>query len=113
MSLESPAGSKPRRRPLRRRRRDRKRLQRRGLTVSIGVVRDGDVGLIGIGDELKTDAAETVQRIKRRIITPVMITGDNERTIQAVAEEVGIERVMADDAALTRSARKWASPRRR
>jgi len=55
------------------------RLQRRGLTVS-GVVRDGDlVGLIGIGDELKTDAAETVQRIKDAGITPVMITGDNER----------------------------------
>jgi len=72
------------------------RLQRRGLTVS-GVVRDGDlVGLIGIGDELKTDAAETVQRIKDAGITPVMITGDNERTAQAVAEEVGIERVMAD-----------------
>jgi len=72
------------------------RLQRRGLTVS-GVVRDGDlVGPIGIGDELKTDAAETVQRIKDAGITPVMITGDNERTAQAVAEEVGIERVMAD-----------------
>jgi len=72
------------------------RLQRRRLTVS-GVVRDGDlVGPIGIGDELKTDAAETVQRIKDAGITPVMITGDNERTAQAVAEEVGIERVMAD-----------------
>jgi len=79
-----------------RRRRRIERLQRRGLTVS-GVVRDGDlVGLIGIGDELKTDAAETVQRIKDAGITPVMITGDNERTAQAVAEEVGIERVMAD-----------------
>jgi len=84
------------------------RLQRRGLTVS-GVVRDGDlVGLIGIGDELKTDAAETVQRIKDAGITPVMITGDNERTAQAVAEEVGIERVMAD--VLPDEARgNWAS----
>jgi len=54
------------------------------------------VGLIGIGDGFKTDAAETVQRIKDAGITPVMITGDNERTAQAVAEEVGIERVMAD-----------------
>ena len=71
-------------------------LQRRGLTVS-GVVRDGDlIGLIGIGDELKADAAATVRRIRDAGITPVMITGDNERTAQAVAEEVGIDRVMAD-----------------
>ncbi|PSP84818.1 heavy metal translocating P-type ATPase, partial [Halobacteriales archaeon QS_1_68_17] len=72
------------------------RLQRRGLTVS-GIVRDGDlVGLIGIGDELKVDAATTVQRMTDADITPVMITGDNERTAQAVAEAVGIEHVMAD-----------------
>jgi len=73
-----------------------KRLQRRGLTVS-GVVRGGDlVGLIGIGDEIKADAAATVQRMHDAGITPVMITGDNERTAEAVAEEVGIDRVMTD-----------------
>jgi heavy metal translocating P-type ATPase len=72
------------------------RLQERGLTVS-GVVRDGVlVGLLGIGDELKADATETVQRITDAGITPVMITGDNERTAQAVADDVGIDRVMAD-----------------
>ena len=72
------------------------RLQSRGLTVS-GVVRDGDLlGLIGIGDEIKDDAAKTVQRMTDAGITPVMITGDNERTAQAVAEAVGIDRVMAD-----------------
>ncbi|MBX0298120.1 heavy metal translocating P-type ATPase [Haloarcula nitratireducens] len=72
------------------------RLQQRGLTVS-GVVRDGDlVGLIGIGDEIKTDAAATVQRMHDAGITPVMITGDNERTAKAVAKEVGINHVMAD-----------------
>ena len=72
------------------------RLQDHGLTVS-GVVRDGDlIGLIGIGDKIKADAAETVRRIKDADITPVMITGDNERTAHAVAEEVGIDRVMAD-----------------
>ena len=90
------------------------RLQYRGLTVS-GVARDvrrsdapasqpeasasgdGDlVGLIGIGDEIKADAAATVRRMHDAGITPVMITGDNERTAEAVAEEVGIDRVMAD-----------------
>ena len=72
------------------------RLQDEGLTVS-GVVRDGVlVGLVGIGDETKPDAAETVQRIKESDITPVMITGDNKRTADAVAGEAGIDRVMAD-----------------
>ncbi|WP_123539277.1 heavy metal translocating P-type ATPase [Halosimplex salinum] len=75
---------------------DIERLQGRGLTVS-GVVRDGDlIGLIGIGDEIKADAAETIRRIRDAGITPVMITGDNERTANAVADEVGIDRVMAD-----------------
>jgi P-type E1-E2 ATPase len=72
------------------------RLQNRGLTVS-GVVREGGlVGLVGIGDEIKDDAVETMQRMRDADITPVILTGDNERTAQAVAEEVGIDRVMAD-----------------
>jgi heavy metal translocating P-type ATPase len=72
------------------------RLQHRGLTVS-GVAVDGElIGLIGIGDERKADAAETVQRIEDAGITLVMSTGDNERTAQAVADEVGIDRVMAE-----------------
>jgi Cu+-exporting ATPase len=72
------------------------RLQRRGLTVS-GVARDGVlVGLLGLGDEIKSDAAETVQRMYDAGLTPVMLTGDNERTAAAVAETVGIDRVIAD-----------------
>ncbi|TKX60509.1 MULTISPECIES: heavy metal translocating P-type ATPase [Halorubrum] len=75
---------------------DIKQLQHRGLTVA-GVVRSGElVGLIGIGDEVKSDAVSTVRRMKDVGITPLIITGDNERTANAVAEEVGIDRVMAD-----------------
>ncbi|WP_440009559.1 heavy metal translocating P-type ATPase [Halomicrococcus sp. SG-WS-1] len=72
------------------------RLQHRGLTVS-GVVEGGAlVGLVGIGDEIKSDAAETVRRMEDADVTPVVITGDNERTANAVADAVGIDRVMAD-----------------
>ncbi|QLG63681.1 heavy metal translocating P-type ATPase [Halorarum salinum] len=71
------------------------RLQQQGLTVS-GIARDGTlVGLVGIGDEIKADAAATVQRTTDAGITPVMITGDNERTAEAVAAEVGVDQVMA------------------
>jgi P-type E1-E2 ATPase len=72
-----------------------RRLQHRGLTVS-GVAADGElVGVVGIGDEIKDDATETVQRMGEEGITPVVITGDDERTARAVADEVGVERVMA------------------
>ena len=72
------------------------RLQTRGLTVS-GVAVDGTfVGLLGIGDEPKEDAAATVRRVEEAGIAPVMITGDNQRTARAVADEVGIDRVMAE-----------------
>jgi Cu+-exporting ATPase len=71
-------------------------LEEQGLTV-VGVARDGELlGLVGIGDQIKTDAAETIQRMKDAGITPVMITGDNRRTAHAVAGEVGIERVLAE-----------------
>jgi heavy metal translocating P-type ATPase len=72
------------------------RLQKRGLTGS-GVARDGTlIGLVGIGDETKADAAETVERTADAGITPVMLTGDDARTAEAVADEVGIDRVLAD-----------------
>jgi len=71
-------------------------LQQRGLTVS-GVVRSGElVGLLGIGDEIKTDARETVRRATDAGLTPLMLTGDNQRTAEAVASETGIEQVSAD-----------------
>ncbi|PSP88357.1 heavy metal translocating P-type ATPase [Halobacteriales archaeon QS_4_69_34] len=90
------------------------RLQGKGLTTVGVVVRDAEdtserssgdrteprggavVGLVGIGDEIKPDATATIDRMRERAMTPVMITGDNERTAQAVADEIGIERVMAD-----------------
>jgi Cu+-exporting ATPase len=75
---------------------DIEQLQNRGKTVS-GVATDGDLlGLVAIGDTIKDDARETIERMKEERITPVMITGDNRRTAEAVADEVGIDRVMAE-----------------
>ena len=72
------------------------RLQSRGKSVVPVAVEGAVLGLVGIGDPVKPDATETVARIREVGLTPVMITGDNERTAGAVAEEVGIDRVMAD-----------------
>jgi heavy metal translocating P-type ATPase len=71
-------------------------LEQHGLTV-VGVARDGQLlGLTAIGDQAKDDAADTIRRMHDAGITPVMITGDNRRTADAVAAEVGIERVLAE-----------------
>jgi len=53
------------------------------------------VGLIGLADAVKPDAAEAVHRFREAGIEPMMVTGDNERTAHAVAEQVGIREVLA------------------
>ncbi|MDZ7658267.1 heavy metal translocating P-type ATPase [Fodinibius sp.] len=63
-------------------------------TVLVGI--DGVlVGLIAIADPIKEDSKAAISAIKQMGFTPVMITGDNERTARAVASEVGIEQVIA------------------
>lgn len=75
---------------------DRRRLEEAGQTV-IAVARSGRLlGLVGIADNSKDDAAQTIQRIKDAGITPVMITGDNHRTARAVSTQVGIDEVLAE-----------------
>lgn len=66
------------------------RLASTGRTV-IAVAHDEMLlGLVGIVDDVKPDAAETVTRLRRAGIEPVMLTGDDQRTAAAVAAVVGI-----------------------
>jgi Cu2+-exporting ATPase len=53
-------------------------------------------GLIAVADRIKPTAAETVRRLQEQGIEPVMITGDNKRTAEAVARQLGIERFFAE-----------------
>ncbi|CAN6177213.1 unnamed protein product [Urochloa humidicola] len=65
--------------------------------TGILVAYDGKfVGLMGITDPLKREAAVVVEGLKKLGVHPVMLTGDNWRTAQAVAKEVGIEDVRAE-----------------
>ncbi|GJM90325.1 hypothetical protein PR202_ga06592 [Eleusine coracana subsp. coracana] len=65
--------------------------------TGILVAYDGEfIGLIGVTDPLKREAAVVIEGLKRMGVHPVMVTGDNRRTAQAVANEVGIEDVRAE-----------------
>ena len=53
------------------------------------------LGMIGIADHLREDSVRALRAMKKMGITPVMLTGDNERTAVAVAKECGIGEVYA------------------
>jgi P-type Cu+ transporter len=48
-----------------------------------------------VRDTIKPTSAEAVRQLKQLGLTPVLLTGDDERTARGVADEVGIERVLA------------------
>jgi Cu+-exporting ATPase len=71
------------------------RLAGEGKTA-VAVSVDGQpAGAIGIADTVKLEAAAAIDRLNKMGIQVWMITGDNRRTAEAVARQVGIERVLA------------------
>ncbi|MEU3604208.1 heavy metal translocating P-type ATPase [Streptomyces sp. NPDC035033] len=71
-------------------------LEESGRTA-VAVVRDGEpVGVLGVADRLRPDAAATVAALTRLTgRAPTLLTGDNERAARHVAERVGITDVRA------------------
>ncbi len=72
------------------------RLQTEAKTV-MAVLRDGNLlGLVAVADTMKDDAAPAVAALKRANIRPMMLTGDNQKTAEAIAHKLGIEDIRAE-----------------
>lgn len=52
--------------------------------------------LIGVKDVLKDESKDIVQKLKKRNIKVVMLTGDNEKTAKAIANQIGVDEVIAN-----------------
>ena len=53
-------------------------------------------GIVAVADTLKAEAGEAVTALRQEKVEVVMLTGDNQRTAQAIAGQLGIEKVVAE-----------------
>lgn len=71
-------------------------LERAGKTAMFVAIDKKPAGLIAVADVLKESTAVAVKRLQKMGIKVAMITGDNLRTAEAIARQVGIDHVLAE-----------------
>jgi Cu+-exporting ATPase len=75
---------------------DLDRLQAEAKTVMLVAV-DGSVrGVVAVADTLKEGSKEAIEELHRMGLKVAMITGDNRKTAEAIARQVGIDVVLAE-----------------
>ncbi|MFP5469052.1 MAG: heavy metal translocating P-type ATPase [Alphaproteobacteria bacterium] len=72
------------------------RLEREGKTAMLVAANGVLIGVIAVADTIKPEAKEAVAALRQEGIEVVMLTGDNERTAQAIGRELGIDRIIAE-----------------
>ncbi|GAB1158636.1 heavy metal translocating P-type ATPase [Paenibacillus illinoisensis] len=71
-------------------------LEELGRTAMLIAVDGRWAGIVAVADTIKDTSREAIQRLQAMNIDVIMITGDNERTARAVAEQAGIQHVLAE-----------------
>ena len=71
-------------------------LRDEGQTVMFVAVDGIAAGVVGVADPIKQTARDAIEDLHREGVRVVMVTGDNRRTADAVAKQLGIDRVEAD-----------------
>ncbi|MCF8008743.1 MAG: heavy metal translocating P-type ATPase [Halanaerobiales bacterium] len=71
-------------------------LEKQGKTIIITAKNDQIVGLIAVADTIKEDSIKAINELKELGLKTAMITGDNKITAAAIADQVGIDHVVAE-----------------
>jgi Cu+-exporting ATPase len=71
-------------------------LEELGRTAMLIAIDGRWAGIVAVADTIKDTSREAIQRLQAMNIDVIMITGDNERTARAVAEQAGIQHVLAE-----------------
>jgi len=71
-------------------------LSNEGKTPMFLAVEGEIAGIIAVADTLKENSKKAVEALHRMGLEVVMLTGDNHRTAQAIANQIGVDRVLAE-----------------
>ncbi|MGM0851175.1 MAG: heavy metal translocating P-type ATPase [Bacillota bacterium] len=71
-------------------------LESEGKTVMLVAINGNYAGLVAVADTIKDTSKRAIQRLKDMGLEVIMITGDNQRTAEAIAEEALIQHVIAE-----------------
>ena len=73
-----------------------RRLEEEGKTT-MAIALNGELaGMVAMADTLKTDSVTSIRELRALGLKTVMLTGDNRRTAEAIAEQTGIDEVLAE-----------------
>jgi Cu+-exporting ATPase len=71
-------------------------MEENGKTAMMVAISGKLIGIVAAADTLKKHSAEAVSKLKEMGIETIMLTGDNERTANAIAKQAGIDKVIAE-----------------
>lgn len=71
-------------------------LVNQGNSILFVALNDNLIALIGVKDILKENVIDVIRKLKNRNINIVMLTGDNEKTAEIIAKEIGIDKVISN-----------------
>lgn len=72
------------------------RLASEGKTPMYIAIDNKLVGIVAVADTVKENSKKAIERLHHMGIEVAMITGDNKRTAEAIAKQVGIDRILAE-----------------
>ncbi|EFV74022.1 copper-translocating P-type ATPase [Cytobacillus oceanisediminis] len=75
---------------------DMETLEENGKTAMLVAVDGKYAGIVAVADTIKETSRDAIKRLRKLGIEVIMITGDNKRTAQAIADEVGIDTAIAE-----------------
>lgn len=71
-------------------------LEKEGKTAMLVAIDGIYTGIVAVADTVKDTSKEAISRLKEMDLEVYMITGDNEQTAKAIAQQVGIKQVIAE-----------------